>query len=391
MSRSSQTTEDYYAILELDRNATADEVKKSFRRLALQYHPDRNDSPEAEARFKSINEAYAVLSDQEKRKRYDRYGHSETAHDPFQGGGVNASDLRDIFGEDLFQSLFASLFGGQRRTAPPQDLSTKLEVTLEEVYQGGEKEVSIRRQGPCQSCQGSGYRNGRKHNCKRCGGQGQVRVNRGFLVLAQPCPDCGGTGADAASLCHHCHGSGNGMSQAKIKVTIPRGVSSGHLLRVKHAGHQVVGHAQRSDLLLHVEVKEHTDYEREGAHLSYQIDVPFDILTLGGTITVPLLNGGQAQVKVPPNTSSGKALRLKKKGLPKWESNDMGDLFVYVEAEVPKALTAAERELLVAWRNLREKKSNNENSLEADSASIHNQDKNKLTESVFHKIKNWLN
>ena len=361
MSRSSQNTEDYYSILEVERGASAEEIKKSFRRLALKYHPDRNQDPEAEARFKLINEAYAVLSDQDKRKRYDRYGHSETAHDPFQGGGVNASDLRDIFGDDLFQSLFSSLFGGQRRSNPPQDLKLNLTITLEKVLLGGEQEVKVQRQGPCIKCKGSGHRSGQKRHCQRCKGQGQVRINRGFLAIAQPCPDCGGTGADAASLCHPCHGSGNGLNQAKIKVQIPKGVVTGHILRIKHEGHQTAGYPQRSDLLIEIEVQEHKLYDRDGSNLYYEAHVPFDVLGLGGKVKVPLLNGGYAQVKIPEGTNSGQALRLKRKGLPVWDSNEVGDLFVYAVAQVPKVLTAAERELLVAWRNLREDQQTEEN------------------------------
>lgn len=365
MSRSaSSSDQDYYEILEVDRQASSDEIKKSFRKLALAYHPDRNDAPEAEAKFKQINEAYAVLSDPEKRKRYNRYGRSETASNPFQGGGVNANDLKDIFGEDLFHSLFSSLFGGQgqRRSPPPKDIQTKLTLSLEEVLKGGEHEVQIKRNGSCKPCKGSGYKDGKVVKCRRCHGQGQIRMNRGFLAIAQPCPDCRGTGIDPTALCPICHGSGQSSQFVTVKVKVPIGVESGQSLRVREAGHKSPGHTVASDVIIVIELEEHKDFERDGTDLYYQSKAPFDVLSLGGKVTVPLLGGGQAQVKVPAGTQSGKALRLKKKGLPKLNAQEFGDLFVYVEVEVPKALTAAERELLVAWRSLREEEGANNTS-----------------------------
>lgn len=346
--------QDYYSILEVERDATAETIKKSFRKLALAYHPDRNDDPQAEAQFKLINEAYAVLSDPEKRRRYDRYGHDETPNDPFQSGGVNASDLRDIFGDDLFQTLFSSLFGGVRRAQPPKNIHTQLRITLEEVLAGGEREVKIKRTGSCSPCHGSGFRNGQKRKCSRCGGQGQVRVNRGFLAIAQMCPDCGGSGADATAICHPCHGSGLAPHEAVVKVKIPVGVEEGHLLRVKEAGHQSKGYPQQSDVMIKIEIEDHKLYERDGLDLYHQVSAPYDVVALGGKVTVPLLGGGHAQVKVPAGTPSGQALRLKRKGLPRLGDSTLGDLFVYVEVKVPKVLSATERELLVALRELRD-------------------------------------
>lgn len=368
MTRSSRGDGDYYATLEVDRSASAEEIKKSFRRLALAYHPDRNDSSDAEAKFKQINEAYAVLSDPEKRQRYDRYGRSDSVSDPFQSGGVNANDLKDIFGDDLFQSLFSTLFGGGQssRAAPPKELRAKVSVTLEEVLSGVEREVKVKRHGACESCQGSGAEGGRKRPCSRCKGRGQVSVNRGFIVLAQPCPDCRGKGVDPAASCRPCQGQGVKMSEAMIKVNIPAGVDVGYLLRVRGEGHASLGHPQRSDLIFEVDIESHQDFDREGVHLSCQALAPLDLLALGGTLSVPLLGSGKAQVKIPPGTSSGQALRLKRKGLPQVGSSQVGDLFVYVEVEVPKVLTAAERELLVAWRSLRENTDSADEPLEGD-------------------------
>ena len=348
----SSPSEDYYAVLEVDRSASQAEIKKSFRRLALAFHPDRNDSPEAEARFKLINEAYAVLSDQEKRRRYDRYGRSETVNDPFQGG-VNAHDLRDVFGDEVFNNLFASLFGGTRREAPPADLKATLKLSLDDVSNGGTHEIEISRQGRCQACDGSGQSGGRTNACSRCHGQGQVKVSRGFLVLAQPCPDCRGSGIDPRAACKPCGGRGLKQTQAKARVVVPPGVEDGHLLRVRGAGHQAKRGAA-SDLIVRVDVTQHSLFERDGRDLSCVVTAPYDVLTLGGKVDVPLLGGGTAHIKVPAGTQSGQALRLKKKGLPDLEQkHHRGDLFVYVEVEIPKVLSAAERDLLVALKKLR--------------------------------------
>lgn len=379
MSRSaSASDQDYYEVLEVERKASPDEIKKSFRKLALAYHPDRNDAPEAEAKFKQINEAYAILSDPEKRKRYDRYGRSETASNPFQGGGVNANDLKDIFGDDLFHSLFSSLFGGQgqRRSPPPKDIQTKLSLSLEDILEGGEHEVQIKRSGSCKPCNGSAYRDGKVVKCTRCHGQGQIRLNRGFLAIAQPCPDCNGTGIAPSALCPVCHGSGQSTQKVTVKVDVPIGVEAGHRLRVREAGHKSTGHSNASDVIIVIELKEHQEFERDGIDLYYQASAPFDVLSLGGKLRVPLLGGGQAQVKIPAGTQSGKALRLRKKGLPKLNGQEFGDLFVYVEVEVPKKLTAAERELLVAWRSLREGELTNQDS------SIHDEHDSSFVENI---------
>lgn len=352
-----QGSEDYYSVLEIERSATAEQIKKSFRRLALDFHPDRNNSPEAESRFKQINEAYAVLSDPEKRQRYDRYGKSESASDPFQSGGVNASDLRDIFGDDLFQSLFSSLFGGgprSRQEAPLEELKAGLSVSLEEVLTGCERELSVKRRGACSACQGTGSKTPKPRACVRCKGRGQVRANRGFIVLAQACPDCGGRGVDPSSLCSPCHGSGVGTSTAKVKVKVPPGVASGHSLRIRGEGHRSAKTGARSDLMIEIQVDEHDEYERFGDDLSLQVMAPFDVMALGGVLSVTLLGGGQARVKIPAGTQSGQALRLRRKGLPSLNQDQVGDLFVYVEVEVPKSLSKEEKALLTEWRARRE-------------------------------------
>lgn len=334
----------------MERSATAAEIKKSFRRLALEYHPDRNSAPEAEIRFKLINEAYAVLSDPEQRQRYDRYGRSESVRDPFQGG-MNAHDLRDIFGDEIFDNLFSSLFGGRRSPARPSDVKATLELTLDIVETGGTREVSVIRKMRCAQCDGLGRSGGVIQRCGRCRGSGQVRMSRGFLTIAQVCPDCGGSGADPQSACRPCGGSGLQTGESAVRVQVPKGVESGHLLRVRGAGHAAKDSGQASDLIVEIIVLPHERFEREGQDLTCSVEVPYDVLVLGGKVDVPLLDGGIAHVKIPAGTQPSQALRLKKKGLPSIEAGGQhGDLFVYVEAYVPKAVSAAERELLVALR-----------------------------------------
>ena len=354
--KASKAESDYYSVLEIERSASAEEIKKSFRRLALAYHPDRNNSPEAESRFKQINEAYAVLSDAEKRQRYDRYGRHESASDPFQSGGVNASDLRDIFGDDLFQTLFSSLFGGgarQRQSSTLSELRTNLKISLEEVLTGTECKIDIKREGPCSSCQGTGSKNARPRPCQRCGGRGQLRVNRGFIVLSQVCPDCGGSAVDPSSLCRSCGGAGLRLSDAKVNVKVPAGVATGHSLRIRGEGHGGAKGGARSDLIIDVEVTDHDVFERDGDDLSRDVYAPFDVLALGGVLGVSLLGGGQARVKIPAGTQSGQTLRLRKKGLPALKEERTGDLFVYVEVQVPKTLSAEEKRVLNEYRSLR--------------------------------------
>ena len=340
--------EDYYSVLEVRRDANSAELKKSFRRLALAYHPDRNDSPEAEARFKLINEAYATLSDPEKRKRYDRYGQSEAVNDPFQGG-VNAHDLRDIFGDEIFNNLFASLFGARARSAPPPPIETSLTITLAEVLRGAEKVISIQRQGHCERCDGSGGSSA----CARCQGRGQISVSQGFFTLPRACPDCHGTGRDPRSSCRACSGRGVKQSQASVRVTVPAGVEDGQRLRVRGAGHTSRDGGDTGDLIVGVQVAPHEFYERRGQELIATVKIPYDVATLGGECAVPLIEGGEAKVRVPQGLQPGKALRLKGKGLFERGLTRRGDLLIYPEVDVPKALTATERELLVALRSAR--------------------------------------
>ena len=372
-------SEDYYVVLEVSRTATASEIKKSFRRLALSYHPDRNDAPEAEARFKLINEAYATLSDPERRKRYDRYGQSESVSDPFQGG-VNAHDLKDIFGEEIFNNLFASLFGARPQATPPSQLRAQLQLTLEDVLAGGEHDIIVNRQGRCDICQGQGG----KSRCPRCQGQGQIQVKQGFFVLPRPCTDCGGSGRDPRTSCRPCSGRGVKLMKATARVNVPVGVVDGQQLRVRGAGHVSPHGGASGDLIVEIVLSPHKIFERQERDLIAYLEAPFDVMTLGGDLTVPLLEGGEAKVKVPSGLQPGKALRLRGKGLLNHGESKRGDLLVYLEIYVPKVLTAAERELLVALRKLR----TDQEDTYSGSRMVNPQDKDELT--VTQRMRSWF-
>lgn len=342
--------EDYYQVLGVGREADADEIKKAYRKMALQYHPDRNSEPGAEERFKLINEAYAVLSEPERRQRYDRYGQSEAPSNPFGGGGVSQSDLQDIFGADVFNDLFASLFG-QRPRAPRRDVEATLELTLEAVLSGGDQTVKVRRKASCKACKGNGTKDGRPApSCSMCKGAGQVRVQRGFLIVAQPCPTCQGRGAEVRSPCGVCHGAGVSAEEVSVDVSVPAGVETGQVLRVSGEGDQIDGGA--GDLFLRVKVLPHDRFEREGLDLHHTLELPFPKLALGATVPVPTLDGREVRLKVPAGSQPGQVLKLRGKGLPSLQGRATGDQLVTLEVAVPKAMTAAERELVVALDRL---------------------------------------
>jgi molecular chaperone DnaJ len=350
--------EDYYQVLGVTKDVDASEIKKAFRKLALKYHPDRNAAPEAEQKFKLINEAYATLSDTEKRQRYDRYGHSESMSDPFQGG-FNQSDLQDIFGDELFNSLFASLFSGKsKRRQKTALLETQLQVPLNTVLTGASHELPVTRKERCTPCNGHGTHNGRApHVCRTCNGQGKVMMNRGFLMLAQSCPECRGQGFQVQNHCRICHGQGYQNKMLTLEIDVPTGVASGHKLLVPQQGN--MGPQGRGDLAVLIEVLEHSQFKRQGSDLIYSLTVHYPLLALGGESQIPTLTGTSITLKIPHATQPGHTLRLKGKGLPSLNHEPLGDLLVKLEVIVPKVLTATERELLVALNKSLQKETPN--------------------------------
>ena len=329
---------DYYEVLGVSRDADAAALKKAFRKLAIQFHPDRNDAPEAEDRFKELNEAYAVLSDPQKRAQFDRFGHDAPGGSPFAGQGFDASSIFD----QIFGAFGGRGGGGGARHG--RDVRRGLVVTLEEVAKGVDKEVTFRRATACDNCDGSGaHPDHPPVSCRTCGGVGRVRINS-FLPLVQACPACGGAGKTIKVACPKCTG---GLVEEEVTVTVPvpPGIASGHTLRLDgEGGHPHLG-GMHGDLYLDIQVEAHPLFTRNGDDLICEVPITFPQAAMGANITVPTLTG-KARVKVPAGTQSGKTLRLRGKGLPPVQGRGMGDQLVRLQIETPNTLTARQKELL---------------------------------------------
>lgn len=354
--------EDYYDALGVPRTATDEELKKAYRKKAVQYHPDKNPGDkQAEEMFKQISEAYEVLKDPEKRAAYDRYGHAA-----FQGpggmrgspaGGAGFHDPFDIFREVFgggagggAGSIFEEMFGGGGNRSEGghdgSDLRYDLEITLEEAARGVEKEISFRKLFTCQHCSGSGAEPGsKKVTCPTCRGAGQVRRSGGIIVFTQTCPTCGGTGRKIEKPCSVCRGEGRTPQTTKLNVRIPAGVDNGSRLRSTGNGEAGASGGQPGDLYIVLTVKEHELFERHGEDLSCEIPIKFTLATLGGSIEVPTLFG-KASLKIPAATQSGTTFRLRDRGMPSLRGGRQGDQLVRVHVEVPTSLSAEQRKLL---------------------------------------------
>jgi molecular chaperone DnaJ len=337
---------DYYEILGVPRGASDEEIKRAYRKLALQYHPDRNPgNKEAEEKFKEISEAYEVLSDPEKRRIYDMYG-----HEGLEGKGYSTgfSDIDEIFSafNDIFEDLFGFRTGTRRRTRPRQGRSLRydLEITLEDAYKGAEKEISFERLEVCPECNGAGG----KHRipCPSCGGMGQITRSHGFFHISTTCSRCNGEGYIFSEPCPNCRGNGVVRRRKKINIRIPAGVDTGSQLRIRGEGEPGEYGAAPGDLFIVIHVKEHEFFRREGDHLYCEIPVSFVQAILGDRIKIHLIGGEEAEVEIPPGTQPGSIIRVPGKGMPKLGSEKRGDLFVKIEVRLPKSLTKKQRELL---------------------------------------------
>lgn len=340
---------DYYATLEIERDADGQTIKTAYRRLALAYHPDRNPGDHAaEEKFKALNEAYAVLSDSEKRSRYDRFG---TVEEGVHMGG-------DIF--DIFASVFGANFAGgdPRRAAqqgqPGEDLERALEITLEQARDGSVVEVEVERLRACHHCHGDRAEPGSngKSTCPRCAGAGQVRVQAqsifGAVVTARACPDCHGNGVIISEPCKICSGRGREVATERIEVTLPRGIDGGYRLRVPREGNAGLDGAPAGDLYLYLEMAPHPLLERVGDDLHYELEVGMVQAALGASFTVPTLDGEES-FELPPGTQSGREFRLRGLGMPRLRQGGSGDEVITVAVVVPKTLSAAAREHLEAY------------------------------------------
>lgn len=345
---------DYYEVLEVAKAASADEIKKAYRKKAVQFHPDKNPgNKEAEEKFKEATEAYSVLSDAESRGRYDRFGHAAFQ----QGGGAGGFQSGDFSGfEDIFGDIFGSFFGGAMGGDPRRgsrgrtgnDLRYDLEVSFEEAAFGCEKEVTLARRTKCEECSGSGATKGTgRDRCPQCNGAGQIRMQQGFFTLARTCHACGGAGEVVKDPCKACSGSGMKSRESKLKVKIPAGVDSGQRLKMRGEGEPGVGGGPNGDLYVQIIVDEHPIFQRQESELVCDFPVNYSRAVLGGEVEVPSLDG-KLKLKIPAGTPSGKVFRLKGKGIPVLGSSPQrrGDQHVRVLVHVPKKISDEEREIL---------------------------------------------
>lgn len=344
---------DYYEVLGVQRGATEQEIKSAYRKLALQYHPDRNpNNPDAEEKFKEASEAYAVLADNEKRELYNRYGHAGVGSAGGAGGGFDASvfqDFSDIFGEFFgFGDLFGAGRGSGRRTRAQRgaDLREDITIEFEEAAFGTERNISYRKHELCETCKGSGSANAKAPvACRTCGGRGQVRYQQGFFSIARTCPACQGAGSVISDPCTKCKGEGRVMQTKTIDAKIPAGVEDGTRIRFSGVGEAGLHGGPAGDLYVVLRVKEHPFFDRQGNDLYCVIPVSVTQAALGTEIQVPTLDGEQT-LKIPEGTQSGTTLKLRNRGVPVLNGHGKGDLFVEVRVQTPTKLSKRQRELL---------------------------------------------
>jgi len=357
--------EDYYELLGAQKGASEEELKKAYRKKAVQFHPDKNPgNKEAEETFKKVSEAYEVLKDPEKRAAYDRYGHAAFQGPGGGGGGAGRGAgggfhdpfdiFREVFGQQggrgggggggIFDEMFGGGGGGGDRDG--SDLRYDLEITLEEAAKGVEKEISFRKAMTCERCTGSGAEPGSKRvTCPTCRGAGQIRRSGGIITFTQACPTCGGTGQKIEKPCTACRGEGRTPQTTKINVRIPAGVETGSRLRSSGNGESGTQGGANGDLYIVLTVKDHELFERQGDALFCEIPIKFTLAALGGSIEVPTLFG-KGSLKIPAGTASGTTFRLREKGMPSLRGGRQGDQLVRVQVEVPTSLSSEQRKLL---------------------------------------------
>ncbi len=377
--------EDYYDLLGVKKGASDDEIKKAYRKMAMKYHPDRNQGDKtAEAKFKEINEAYEVLKDPQKKAAYDQFGHSAfengmggAGRGGF-GGGFGNGGFDFNFGDgggfsDIFSDIFSDFMGGGngrrgKSNNRGQDLRYDIVITLEEAFKGVSKTISFRRNGKCKKCDGKGGEN--SSTCPKCNGAGVINMRQGFFVSQQICPECGGTGYIIKNPCHNCNGSGIEVENKTLEIKIPAGVDNGTKLRISGEGEAGLGGSPSGDLYVYVMVRPSKVFAREGKNLYLNVPISITEATLGATIEVPIIEGGKAEVRIPKGTQNDSKLRLKGKGMTGINSSIRGDMFLNITVEIPTHLTSRQEELLKEFEEDRKK--------------------NGDTKNFFDKIKEWL-
>ena len=348
---------DYYEVLGVEKTVDEKALKSAFRKAAMGCHPDRHpDDPNAESKFKEINEAYGILSDPEKRAAYDRMGHRAFE----QGGGGGAGGFQD-FG-DIFSQIFggggggggfSDMFGGgrgQQRQVRGSDLRYEMDVTLEEAFAGKDAEITVPISENCDRCEGLGAEPGASiDTCQTCAGAGRVRTQQGFFTMERACPTCGGQGEYVSDPCRQCDGLGQTRVETALDINIPAGVEDGTRIRLTGQGDAAPrrgGPGQRGDLYIFVAIKAHSLFERDGPNLYCRAPVPMTKAALGGEIEIPTIDGGRSKIKIPDGSQSGKRMRLRGKGMSVLRSTQRGDMYVELSVETPSKLNARQRELL---------------------------------------------
>jgi molecular chaperone DnaJ len=340
---------DFYATLEVARDATPEDLKKSYRKLAMKYHPDRNPGDkQAEARFKEVNEAYDILKDEQKRAAYDRFGHAAFE----QGGGHPAGfDFSGAGGlGDIFDQMFGEFTGrgGRSRTRSGADIQIQVEIDLTDAFAGTKTPVRVPTRVACEACKGTGSNDGQRaaDTCQTCGGAGKVRAQQGFFLVERTCPTCGGAGRIIRNPCRVCQGAGTVQRERSLQVTIPPGVEDGTRIRLQGEGEAGGQGAPNGDLYVHVAIRPHGLFHREGAHVFCEVPLRMSQAALGDDIEVPVIDGTRMKVKIPPGTQTGAQFRLRGKGFSVLRSTARGDMVVQAKVETPQHLTRRQRELL---------------------------------------------
>ncbi len=352
---------DYYDLLNCSRNASADELKKAYRKKAKELHPDRNkENPKAEEKFKAVNEAYDILKDPEKRSAYDRFGHAA-----FEGGtsnsGFRASGQTGDFGSafsDVFEDLFGDFMGSSsrrnsQRASRGSDLRYNLNINLSDAYKGKKTIINVPSAVTCEACSGVGSEGGvEATSCPTCSGIGKVRAQQGFFTVERTCPTCAGKGQIIKNPCKICSGQGRVEKERKLNVTIPPGVETGTRIRLANEGEAGLRGGPNGDLYIFLDVSQHQIFERDSQNLYCKIPISMTTAALGGELEAPTLDGGKSLVKVPVGVQSGKRLRLKGKGMPSLRGGSFGDLYVELEVETPVNLTAEQKKLLEEFQKI---------------------------------------